>query len=152
MASPSKKKLASKRPASRKSAAKKWVYLFSEVTQRRSTPTSWDGVRALLGGKGAGLADMTRVGLAGASGLHRHHRSLQRLPGSRARSSPRACGSRNWRRSSRIEKATGKKFGDPKNPLLVSCRSGRQVLHARHDGHGAQHRLERRDRGTGWSR
>ena len=39
----------------------------------------------------------------------------------------------------------GAKFGDAKNPLLVSCRSGARVSHARHDGHRAQHRPQRGD-------
>ena len=42
----------------------------------------------------------------------------------RARSSPPACGSRSSRRSRSSRERTGKKFGDPENPLLVSCRSG----------------------------
>jgi hypothetical protein len=43
---------------------KKWVYLFSEVNQvEKVTGGDWEGVRALLGGKGAGLADMTRAGV-----------------------------------------------------------------------------------------
>ena len=35
---------------------KKWVYLFDEVEQAEAYAGSWDGVRALLGGKGANLA------------------------------------------------------------------------------------------------
>ena len=43
---------------------KKWVYLFSEVeTAEESVSGDWEEVRALLGGKGAGLADMTRAGV-----------------------------------------------------------------------------------------
>ncbi len=37
----------------------------------------------------------------------------------------------------------GAKFGDAKNPLLVSCRSGARVEHAGHDGHRPQHRPQR---------
>jgi len=44
--------------------SKKWVYLFDEVDQaEKDAGGSWEGVRALLGGKGAGLADMTRAGV-----------------------------------------------------------------------------------------
>ena len=43
--------------------SKKWVYLFSEVEDAEKYAGSWEGVRALLGGKGAGLADMTRAGV-----------------------------------------------------------------------------------------
>ena len=42
---------------------KKWVYNFEEVTAAEKYTGSWDGVRSLLGGKGAGLFDMTRAGV-----------------------------------------------------------------------------------------
>ena len=41
----------------------KWVYLFDEVDQAEKKTKSWEGVRALLGGKGANLAEMTRIGV-----------------------------------------------------------------------------------------
>ena len=45
-------------------AGKKWVYPFDEVEQaEKYVGGSWDGVRALLGGKGANLAEMTRIGV-----------------------------------------------------------------------------------------
>ena len=45
-------------------SAKKWVYIFNEVEAAEAAAGgTWDGVRALLGGKGAGLADMTRAGV-----------------------------------------------------------------------------------------
>ena len=44
--------------------SKKWVYLFDEVDEaEKYVGGSWDGVRSLLGGKGAGLSEMTRAGL-----------------------------------------------------------------------------------------
>jgi len=43
-------------------ANKKWIYLFNEIDQAEAYAGSWDGVRGLLGGKGAGLAEMTRIG------------------------------------------------------------------------------------------
>ena len=43
---------------------KKWVYLFNELDQAEAyVHGSWDGVRSLLGGKGANLAEMTRIGV-----------------------------------------------------------------------------------------
>ncbi len=42
---------------------KKWVYLFEEVAAAEKYAGSWEGVRSLLGGKGAGLFDMTRAGV-----------------------------------------------------------------------------------------
>src|SRR4026207_327434 len=42
---------------------KKWVYPFGEVAAAEKYAGSWEGVRSLLGGKGAGLFDMTRAGV-----------------------------------------------------------------------------------------
>ena len=42
---------------------KKWVYTFDEVSAAEALVGDWDGVRGLLGGKGANLADMTRLGV-----------------------------------------------------------------------------------------
>ena len=41
----------------------KWVYDFDEVELAEKETGSWDGVRGLLGGKGANLGDMTRIGV-----------------------------------------------------------------------------------------
>ena len=55
-----------------KDAATKWVYLFDEVaTAEEAVGGSWDGVRALLGGKGANLAEMTRIGVPVPPGFSR---------------------------------------------------------------------------------
>ena len=82
---------------------------------------------SLLGGKGANLAEMCRLGLPVPPGFtittevctyyYAHDSSYPR----RARGRGRA------RRSRKIEQAMGKRFGDPKNPLLVSVRSGARV-------------------------
>ena len=43
---------------------KKWVYLFDELDQAEQyVGKTWDKVLGLLGGKGANLADMTRIGV-----------------------------------------------------------------------------------------
>jgi len=100
----------------------KWVYQFDEVAKAEKYAGSWEDVRALLGGKGAGLSDMTRAGVPVPPGFT---------------VTTEAC---NWFRKTGkfppgmwdevlkamkvVEKQAGKKFGDPKNPLLVSCRSG----------------------------
>ena len=43
---------------------KKWVYLFNEVKEvEKLAGGSWDGVKSIVGGKGAGLLDMTRAGV-----------------------------------------------------------------------------------------
>ena len=41
----------------------KWVYLFNEVEEVEKKVGKWDKVRGLLGGKGANLAEMTRIGV-----------------------------------------------------------------------------------------
>ncbi|MCS7010569.1 MAG: pyruvate, phosphate dikinase [Anaerolineales bacterium] len=102
--------------------SKKWVYLFEEVEEAEKYAGSWDGVRGLLGGKGSGLADMTRAGVPVPPGFtvtteacNEYRKTGQFPPGM-------------WEQELEalkvIEQKTGKKFGDPNNPLLVSCRSG----------------------------
>ena len=51
-------------------AKEKHVYLFSELDQAEAyAKDGWDSVRGLLGGKGANLADMTRLGVPVPPGL-----------------------------------------------------------------------------------
>ncbi|MBL8155654.1 MAG: hypothetical protein JNM70_15835, partial [Anaerolineae bacterium] len=50
-----------KKKAERQPAGKKWVFLFDDINEVEKSLGSWDKVRALLGGKGSGLADMTRA-------------------------------------------------------------------------------------------
>ena len=103
---------------------KKWVYLFREVEQAEAAVGGdWEGVRALLGGKGANLADMTRIGApvppgftVTTEGCNAYLEVGEKFP------------SGMWEQEldalKEVEKETGKKFGDASNPLLVSCRSG----------------------------
>mgnify|MGYP001409986894 FL=1 len=39
----------------------KWVYLFTELEAAEASAGDWEAVRALLGGKGANLAEMSRI-------------------------------------------------------------------------------------------
>src|SRR5574344_977470 len=94
--------------------AKKYVYLFSEGNA---------SMRNLLGGKGANLAEMTGLGMPVPQGFT---------------VTTDACATYyedgKWINDSivaeiyeyleKLEKISGKKFGDPENPLLVSVRSG----------------------------
>jgi pyruvate,orthophosphate dikinase len=118
--------MASKAQATKKSAKKpageknvKRIYYFG--------PGRADGradMKALLGGKGANLAAMSRIGLPVPPGFtittevctyyYAHGRKYP--PELFAKDIPAAVA---W-----LEKQTGRKFGDPKNPLLVSVRSG----------------------------
>jgi len=101
---------------------KKWVYLFEEVAQAEAHAGSWEGVRALLGGKGSGLADMTRAGVPVPPGFTVTTEACNafRTDGK----FPDGMWEQELAALKAVEKSTGKKFGDPSNPLLVSCRSG----------------------------
>jgi pyruvate,orthophosphate dikinase len=101
---------------------KKWVYLLSEVDQAEKYAGTWDGVRGLLGGKGAGLAEMARIGVPVPPSFTitteacNAYQTTQQFPAGMWDQSIAAL--------HEIEAQSGKKFGDPANPLLVSCRSG----------------------------
>ena len=102
---------------------KKWVFLFSEIKQvEQYVKNDWEGVRGLLGGKGANLAEMVRIGLPVPPGFTvtteacNAYQSTQEFPN--------GLWDQMLAALLKIEKATGKKFGSVKNPLLVSCRSG----------------------------
>ncbi len=102
---------------------KKWIYLFGEVDAAEKYAKSWDGVRALLGGKGANLAEMTRVGLPVPPGFIVSTEACNAFLAA-GEKFPAGMWEQELEALKKIEKLTGKKFGDPKNPLLVSCRSG----------------------------
>jgi len=102
--------------------AKKWVYLFEEVAEAEKYTGSWDGVRSLLGGKGAGLADMTRAGVPVPPGFTVSTEACNEYR--KLGSFPEGMWDQELAALQETEKLTGKKFGDASNPLLVSCRSG----------------------------
>ena len=96
----------------------KYVYFFGA-----GKADGTGDMKEVLGGKGAGLAEMTRIGLPVPAGftitteacdyyLKHDHKYPKEL---------RAEVTKNV---ARLEKLTGKKLGDAKNPLLVSVRSG----------------------------
>ena len=101
---------------------KKWVYLFGEVTAAEKYAGSWEGVRSLLGGKGAGLFDMTRAGVPVPPGFTVTTEACNEFR--KTGKFPAGMWDQALAAMKTVEKQTGKKFGDPKNPLLVSCRSG----------------------------
>ncbi len=103
---------------------KKWVYLFSEVENAEQyVGGSWDGVRALLGGKGSGLADMTRAKVPVPPGFTVTTEACNAYLAA-GEKFPDGLWEQELECLRAVEAATGKKFGDPSNPLLVSCRSG----------------------------
>ncbi|MFN2299970.1 MAG: pyruvate, phosphate dikinase [Anaerolineales bacterium] len=113
----------SKKTQSTSRTSKKWVYLFTEVAKAERYAKTWDGVRALLGGKGAGLADMSRGGLPVPPGFTVTTEVCNAYLAAGEKLSA-AVWKQEVEAMRQVEKQTGKVFGDPKNPLLVSCRSG----------------------------
>ena len=94
--------------------AKKYVYLFSEGNAT---------MRELLGGKGANLAEMTRIGLPVPQGFTISTEACTQYyeDGRQINDSIR---NEIMENITKMEEITGRKFGDKENPLLVSVRSG----------------------------
>lgn len=105
--------------------AKKWVYLFSQLDQveKHIQPKSWDDVKSFLGGKGANLAEMTRIGVPVPPGFTVTTEACNAYL-AHDRKFPPEMWEQEVEAMKELEKATGKRFGDPANPLFVSCRSG----------------------------
>ena len=94
--------------------SKKYVYLFSEGNA---------SMRELLGGKGANLAEMTNIGLPVPQGFTitteactQYYEDGRKINDEIMAQIMEFVG--------KMEEINGKKFGDLKNPLLVSVRSG----------------------------
>src|SRR5512132_3326348 len=112
---PAAQKTVSKKPAA--ATAGKYVYLFGRKSDGNGS------MKPLLGGKGANLAEMCRIGLPVPPGFtvttevctyfYAHKRTY-----------PSALKPQMEAGLASIERHTGKKFGDLKDPLLVSVRSG----------------------------
>src|SRR6185295_578127 len=96
------------------STTNKWVYLFEEG--------SGDN-KELLGGKGAGLCDMTRAGLPVPPGLVVTTEACNAYYGN-DKNFPEGMWDQVIEALKKIETKVGKRFGDAANPLLVSVRSG----------------------------
>jgi pyruvate,orthophosphate dikinase len=96
---------------------KKYVYFFNEGKV---------DMKSILGGKGAGLAEMTRIGLPVPQGFTisteaciEYYRNGTRYP--------EGLEEQIKDKLQQLEKISKKKLGDPKNPLLVSVRSGAAI-------------------------
>ena len=92
----------------------KYVYLFSEGN---------GSMRELLGGKGANLAEMTNLGMPVPQGFTISTEACTKYYED-DRNINDEIKAQVYEALARIEKINGKKFGDAKNPLLVSVRSG----------------------------
>ena len=101
----------------------KWVYLFNEVKEvEKVAGGSWDSVKSIVGGKGAGLMDMTRAGVPVPPFFTVTTEACNAYQ--KANKFPAGMWDQELKALKAIEKTTGKKFGDAMIPLLVSCRSG----------------------------
>jgi pyruvate,orthophosphate dikinase len=101
----------------------------SKLHLGKMTYTFEDGgadMRDLLGGKGAGLGEMTRIGLPVPPGFTITTEVCRRYV-ELGRQFPPGLEEEIHRRISELERKTGKEFGGETNPLLVSVRSGARV-------------------------
>jgi len=96
----------------------KWVYFFGRG--KAEGKGEW---RDLLGGKGAGLAEMTRIGLPVPAGFTVSTEACDDFY-KRGKQFNKEVREQVVHNVDKLEKVTKKKLGDPKNPLLVSVRSG----------------------------
>ncbi|MDY6821893.1 MAG: PEP/pyruvate-binding domain-containing protein, partial [Deferribacterota bacterium] len=99
----------------------KYVYFFGGGKAEGS-----GNMKDILGGKGAGLAEMTNIGITvppgftiSTEGCLIYYKNNKEIPD--------YIWGEVLENMERLEKLTGKKFGDPSNPLLVSVRSGARV-------------------------
>jgi pyruvate,orthophosphate dikinase len=97
---------------------KKWVYFFG--AGKAEGNGEW---RELLGGKGAGLAEMTKIGLPVPAGFTISTEACD-FYYKNGKKYPAELKKEVAEHVARLEKVTKKKLGDPKSPLLVSVRSG----------------------------
>ena len=96
----------------------KWVYFFG--AGKAEGDGTW---RDLLGGKGAGLAEMTRIGLPVPAGFTISTECCDYFY-KNGKKYPSDLKKQVADNVAKLERTTKKKLGDPKNPLLVSVRSG----------------------------
>ena len=94
--------------------AQKYVYLFSEGN---------GSMRELLGGKGANLAEMVNLGMPVPQGFTVTTEACTQYYNDGRTVNP-SIEAEIMEYLTQLEGITGKKFGDPTNPLLVSVRSG----------------------------
>ncbi|KRR11700.1 pyruvate, phosphate dikinase [Bradyrhizobium valentinum] len=116
-AKPAKKPVVGK-PVTEAAKSGKWVYTFGDGKAEGKA-----GLRDLLGGKGANLAEMANLGLPVPPGFT-IPTSVCTYFYAHDKSYPPALKAQVEKALDHVGKLTGKAFGDSKNPLLVSVRSG----------------------------
>ncbi|ETR76635.1 pyruvate phosphate dikinase [Afipia sp. P52-10] len=115
---PVKNASAKKQSAGPAAASNKWVYTFGDGRAEGKS-----AMRELLGGKGANLAEMANLGLPVPPGFT-IPTSVCNYFYDHAKSYPKDLKAQVEKALAYVGKLTGKTFGDPNNPLLVSVRSG----------------------------
>src|SRR5512143_644833 len=99
-------------------AAKKFVYFFGN-----GKADGHGDMKDLLGGKGAGLAEMTNAGVPVPPGFT-ITTEVCNIYSESGKKIPKEVEKEIADNLAKLEKAMGKKLGDVKDPLLVSVRSG----------------------------
>jgi pyruvate, orthophosphate dikinase len=110
------------RRARQSKQASRWIYRFDEFERVQRRVRTRDASRGLLGGKGANLAEMAHLGLPVPPGFTVTTEACRAFL--EAGEWPSGLWEQEVTALRQLEAQTGKKFGDPANPLLVSCRSG----------------------------
>ena len=101
-----------------------YVFLFNEVEKaEQHVGGDWEATRGLLGGKGANLGEMTRIGVPVPPGFTVSTEACNAYTDGGYKF-PEGMWEQEIAALKAVEAATGKSFGDPQNPLLVSARSG----------------------------
>ena len=102
-----------------------WVYRFDELDRIEAElkPKDWDDVKAFLGGKGANLFQMTRLGVPVPPGFTVTTDACNAYLAN-DRAFPEGMWEQEVAAMKALEASYGKGFGDAHDPLLVSCRSG----------------------------
>lgn len=112
------------KPGSATAAAPRWDATEKLVYSFGPTETEGTGdMRDLLGGKGAGLAEMSRAGIPVPPGFTITTRVCNLFYASGGRV-PEEFAHQQQAALRRLEEVQGKRLGDPQDPLLVSVRSG----------------------------
>ena len=101
--------------------SEKWIYFFGDGSAEGSGDQ-----KELLGGKGAGLAEMSGLGIPVPPGFTLTTEACIRYHAS-DKNYPQGLESQFAEHLHRLEELQGRKFGDPQNPLLLSVRSGGPV-------------------------
>src|ERR1044071_5606114 len=104
-------------------AGEKWVYRFGQGGADGRGAEGRADMRNLLGGKGANLAEMANLGLPVPPGFT-ISTDVCTFYYANQKNYPKELDAQVEDALDHVARITGKKFGDPNNPLLVSVRSG----------------------------